>query len=228
MLGDNNELIDAIYNFKSIVNMFFGYFDNRNKWSQRKAVVFAEAYKRAGNKVVEALSKACYRLEMMTAHHCNTNTPSEGKPRSRNTRVVDRANVDTANIVQELFAQFDRKFQECPIPAIVHGFDPEGAEELRREVKSVDGGSRRHRAQRSKRGIGGMGPKTEFMKGQLKSFGRFLKNVRYDGDKSKLYALANQCWFDNKQKWDKAKSAEGQKKGYSSSKVMADAYKKAM
>ena len=226
MLGDNNELIDAIYNFKSIVNMFFGYFDHRNKWSQRKAVVFAEAYKRAGNKAVEALSKVCYRLEMMTARHCNANTPSEEKLRSRKPRVVDRANVDTARIVQELIAQLGRKFQECPIPAIVHGFDADGAEELRREIKSVDGGLRRCRPQRSKRGVGGRGPKTEFMKGQLISFRRFLKEVRYAGDESRLYALANQCWKKNIAKWDKAKNAEGQNKGYSAPKVLADAYKK--
>ncbi len=227
MLGDNNELIDAIYNFKSIVNMFFGYFDHRNKWSQRKALVFAEAYNGAGNKAVEALCKVCYRLEMMTARHCNANTPSEGKARSRKSRAVDRANVDTARIVQELIAQLGRKFQECPIPAIVHGFDAEGAEELRRGIKSVEDGSRRRMAQRSKRGIGGRGPKTEFMKRQLNGFGRFLEKVRYDGDESRLYAFANQCWIKNKAKWDKAKTAEGQNKGYSAPKVLADAYKKA-
>ena len=227
MLGDNNELIDAIYNFKSIVNMFFGYFDHRNKWSQRKALVFAEAYKGAGNKAVEALCKVCYRLEMMTARHCNANTPSEGRPRSRKSRAVDRAKVDTASIVQELIAQLGRKFQECPISAIVHGFDAEGAEELRRGIKSVEDGARRRMAQRFKRGIGGRGPKTEFMKRQLNGFGRFLEKVRYDGDESRLYAFANQCWIKNKAKWDKAKTAEGQNKGYSAPKVLADAYKKA-
>ena len=226
MMGDNNELIDAIYNFKSIVNMFFGYFDHRNRWSQRNAVVFAKAYKGAGNKAVEALSKVCYRLEMMTARHCNSKPHSEGKPKLRRPRVVDRANVDTARIVQELIALLGRKFQECPIPAIVHGFDGEGAEELRREVKSVEGCSRRCRPRRSKRGIGGRGPKTEFMKGQLDSFRRFLEKVRYDGDESRLYALANRCWIESKAKWDKAKVAEGQSKGYSAPKVLADAYKK--
>ena len=84
------------------------------------------------------------------------------------------------------------------------------------------------RPRRSKRGVGGKGPKTEFMKKQLKSFGRFLVNMRYKGDESRLYALATQCWNTNKAKWDKAKIAEGQNKGYSSSKVLADAYKKSI
>ena len=64
------------------------------------------------------------------------------------------------------------------------------------------------------------------MKGQLDSFRRFLEKVRYDGDESRLYALANRCWIESKAKWDKAKVAEGQSKGYSASKVLADAYKK--
>ena len=73
---------------------------------------------------------------------------------------------------------------------------------------------------------GRKGPKTEFMKNQLCAFERFLSAHGYDGDESRLYALANQCWLANKKKWDKMKSAEGQKKGYSSAKIMADAYKK--
>ena len=81
---------------------------------------------------------------------------------------------------------------------------------------------------RSKRGVGGKGPKTEYMKRQLRIFGHFLAAQKYDGDESRLYALANQCWLTNKRKWDKAKSAEGQNKGYSCPKVMADAHKKAM
>jgi len=81
---------------------------------------------------------------------------------------------------------------------------------------------------RGKRGVGGKGPKTEYMKQQQRTFGRFLAAQRYDGDESRLYALANQCWLANKRKWDKAKVSDGQKKGYSSVKVLADAYKKAM
>ena len=64
------------------------------------------------------------------------------------------------------------------------------------------------------------------MKKQLKSFGHFLVNMRYKGDEKRLYALAIQCWNANKAKWDKAKSAEGQNKGYSAPTVLADAYKK--
>lgn len=66
------------------------------------------------------------------------------------------------------------------------------------------------------------------MKGQLAAFRRFLPTQGYDGNERRLYALAHQCWLKNKAKWDSAKLAEGQKKGYSSSKVLADAYRKSM
>jgi hypothetical protein len=66
------------------------------------------------------------------------------------------------------------------------------------------------------------------MKQQLRAFERFLSAHGYDGDESRLYAFANQCWMANKRKWDKAKSAEGQNKGYSCPKVMADAHRKSM
>ena len=104
--------------------------------------------------------------------------------------------------------------------------------ELRAEYSKREGiligklGERKHK-NRSKR-FGRKGPKTEFMKKQLRVFERFLNKHGYDGDERRLYALANQCWFENEKKWEKAKSVEGQKKGYSSHKVMADAYKKAM
>ena len=81
---------------------------------------------------------------------------------------------------------------------------------------------------RGKRGVGGKGLKTEFMKLQLRAFERFLSAHGYDGNESRLYALAKQCWVANKRKWDRAKASDGQNKGYSSPKVMADAYKKAM
>lgn len=77
-----------------------------------------------------------------------------------------------------------------------------------------------------KRGVGGKGPKTEFMKKQLRIFARYLSGHGCKKDVITLYAHANQCWIDNKIKWDKAKGAIGQKKGYSCSKVLADAYKK--
>lgn len=79
---------------------------------------------------------------------------------------------------------------------------------------------------KKKRGIGGKGPKTEFMKLQFKAFERFLTASGYDGNLKKLNSLANQCWSKNKTKWDAAANATGQKKGYSSSKVLADAYRK--
>lgn len=77
-----------------------------------------------------------------------------------------------------------------------------------------------------KRGVGGKGPKTIFMERQLKVFKQFLTTLNYAGDVKKLNALATQCWYKNKPKWDAAANATGQKKGYSSSKVLADAYRK--
>ena len=81
---------------------------------------------------------------------------------------------------------------------------------------------------RGKRGVGGRGPKTEYMKRQLRIFGRFLAAQKYGGDESRLYALANQCWLANRRRWDKARLSAGQRKGYSSAKVLADAHKKTM
>ena len=81
---------------------------------------------------------------------------------------------------------------------------------------------------RGRRGVGGKGPKTEYMKRQLRIFERFLAAQKYDGDESRLYALANQCWLSNRRRWDKARLSAGQNKGYSSAKVLADAHKKAM
>ena len=78
---------------------------------------------------------------------------------------------------------------------------------------------------RSKRGVGGKGPKTEFMKLQFKAFERFLTASGYDGEMKKLNSLAAQCWFKNKAKWDAAAKATGQKKGYSSPKVLANAFR---
>jgi hypothetical protein len=41
----------------------------------------------------------------------------------------------------------------------------------------------------------------------------------------KLNSLAAQCWFKNKTKWDAAAKAVGQNKGYSSPKVLANAFR---
>ena len=79
---------------------------------------------------------------------------------------------------------------------------------------------------RTKRGIGGKGPQTEFMKRQLKAFESFLAHSEYRGEMKKLNALATQCWAKNKVKWNNAAKASGQKKGYSCAKVLADAYRK--
>ena len=69
------------------------------------------------------------------------------------------------------------------------------------------------------------GRKTPFMQDQLKAFKKYLGKVGYDGDASKLYALAEQCWRISRAKWDVAKSAADTRRGYSCPKAMADAYR---
>ena len=80
---------------------------------------------------------------------------------------------------------------------------------------------------RSRTAVGGKGPRTEFMKNQLRTFVRFLAASSYDGSLRKINSFAAQCWAKNKDKWSKAATASGQNKGYSSAKVLADAYKNA-
>ncbi len=69
------------------------------------------------------------------------------------------------------------------------------------------------------------GPKTKVMERQLNVFSAFLASRRYDGNESRLPALAIQCWNENRKRWDKYKSAKGSQKGYSCPKVLADAYR---
>ena len=77
-----------------------------------------------------------------------------------------------------------------------------------------------------KRGVGGKGPKTEFMERQLKIFKQFLAAFNYSGDVKKLNALATQCWYKNKPKWDAAAKSTGQLKGFSSAIILANAYRR--
>lgn len=233
ILDDNNELIDAIYNFKSIVNMFFGYFDHRNKWSHAKAMANAKLYKGAGLKAVAALSKACYRLEMMTARQCNAKTHFEEKTRSRKPPVVDSANVDTARIVQELIEQLGKKSKECPISAIVHGFDEEGTKELRREVKRVADDARAptptkpKKPKRGRIGSGLKGKRTERMASQLGDFQMWLRdnpiNERLQG--CRVGERANQFWLSRQKTFDRDATRTGEKKGFGSAKALAAAYR---
>lgn len=69
------------------------------------------------------------------------------------------------------------------------------------------------------------GPKTPAMQDQLKEFKKYLVKIGYDDDASKLYALAKSCWRAHKIAWDKAKFDERASRGYSDSKVLADAYR---
>ena len=233
ILDDSNELIDAIYNFKSIVNMFFGYFDHRNKWSHEKAMASAKLYKGAGRKAVDALSKACYRLEMRTARQCNAETQSEEKTRSQKPRGVDGANVDTARIAQELIKQMGKQSQECPISAIVHGFDAEGANELRREVKNVDSGSRavtptkQKKPKRGRIGSGLKGKRTERMASQLGDFKTWLMNnpINERRQGCKVGERANQFWLSRQRTFERAATRGGEKKGFGSAKALAAAYR---
>jgi len=85
--------------------------------------------------------------------------------------------------------------------------------------------NRKPRTASKKKGL--MGRKTAYMAKQLRVFGMYLKDHKFGGDMSKLYGLAYNCWIANKAKWDKAKAATGGKRGYSCSKVLADAYRNA-
>ena len=70
------------------------------------------------------------------------------------------------------------------------------------------------------------GKKTPIMARQLKTFIAFLGSRNYDGNESRLLALATQCWNANRKTWDGYKAATGSRKGYSSPKVLANAYRK--
>ena len=233
ILDDSNELIDAIYNFKSIVNMFLGYFDHRNKWSHEKALANAKLYTGAGLKAVNTLSKACYRLEMRTARQCNAKTHSEEKTRSQKPRGVDSANVDTARIAQELIDQLGKKSKECPISAVVHGVDEEGANELRRAVKSVDSDSRAptptkpKKPKRGRIGSGLKGKRTERMASQLGDFKMWLIDnpINERGRGCKVGERANQFWLSRQKTFDRDATRAGEKKGFGSAKALAAAYR---
>ena len=54
----------------------------------------------------------------------------------------------------------------------------------------------------------------------------FVETVLADGDVKKLNALATQCWYKNKPKWDAAAKSTGQLKGYSSAIILANAYRR--
>ena len=69
------------------------------------------------------------------------------------------------------------------------------------------------------------GPKTPAMQDQLKEFKKYLAKMRYNDDASKLYGLAKGCWRMHKTEWDRAKFDERTSRGYSGSKVLADAYR---
>jgi len=68
------------------------------------------------------------------------------------------------------------------------------------------------------------GPHTDYMDRQLQTFRRFLAMNRFDGDRSKLNAFAKRCWIANREPWEKAVSAHGKNRGYSSSKALVRAY----
>ena len=77
---------------------------------------------------------------------------------------------------------------------------------------------------RKRRGIGGRGPKTEFMKQQLSTLTNHLKNHSFEPTVGNIYPLSLQCWLLNREEWDAARHARGQNKGYSSSKTLARAW----
>ena len=79
-----------------------------------------------------------------------------------------------------------------------------------------------------KKGTGLMGRKTKHMAKQLRQFKAYLDKRGFDGDESKLYGLAANFWILNAKAFNKAKDAQGEKRGYSSSKVLADACKRSL
>lgn len=91
---------------------------------------------------------------------------------------------------------------------------------------SADIGMRPLRAQKSRPrlGIGGRGPKTEFMKQQVSALTHHLKKRSFKPTEGNIYAQALQCWLLNREEWDAARHARGQNKGYSSSKTLAAAW----
>ena len=70
-----------------------------------------------------------------------------------------------------------------------------------------------------------MGPRTSYMLKQLTTFKKYLALKKFDGSMKDIYRHANACWNANKKKWDMAMNSAGQKKGYRSSKKLAEAYK---
>lgn len=83
------------------------------------------------------------------------------------------------------------------------------------------------KARRPRARSGLKGRKTVMMARQLKAFRDFLSARRYAGNERQLTALATQCWNENSSKWEKRRNAKGDEKGYSSPKVLADAYRRA-
>lgn len=71
-------------------------------------------------------------------------------------------------------------------------------------------------------GNGHKGPKTSYMEKQRKTFQAWLdhhpESIR--GKKTKISA-ARRCWMEHQQAWDKARTAEGDKRGYSSPKALS-------
>ena len=96
----------------------------------------------------------------------------------------------------------------------------------RRDVKG--GGRKLSRGNPPKKGTGLMGRKTKRMAKQLRQFREHLDAIKFTGDESKLYGLAANFWNRNRKAFEKAKTATGQKRGYSAPKVLADAYKNAL
>ena len=79
---------------------------------------------------------------------------------------------------------------------------------------------------RKRRGIGGRGPKTEFMKQQLSELANHLKNHSFEPTVGNIHSETLRCWLQNREQWDAARLARGQNKGYSSPKTLAAAWLK--
>lgn len=94
--------------------------------------------------------------------------------------------------------------------------------------EKLDDLKRRKRTQAKKPSTGKKrwkGRKTSFMAKQLRTFKAYLKEIRFKGEEGKLYGLATSCWSRNQKPWNKAMKSDGDKRGYSCPKALADAYK---
>ena len=147
-------------------------------------------------------------------------------------RVADKTALDLARTRQEvvhgIFKNISTASPGSHVPQCKK-CEIEGLRSTLSDLSSIlcssDCISGKHKKPRTRALCGRKGPQTKKMKLQLKTFKTFLRSKHYDGIEKRIRGLALQCWKKNPG-WEKAKSAKGQNKGYSSSATLANAYLK--